>query len=225
MIEEHKNNNNPWQWYDLIYGILFQPVTTYRRVALAPPLLMTVVVVAGLNAVLAVLDINSAHQLPLPAQLAGGGASVQALLDQIGPYLALASFTFSFLLWFIVSAILHMLAEFFGGTGRALGTFTAYGLAGLPALLLLPFQSLTIMLPGNGFFANLAALASLVVILWGLVLIVIGLREVHQFTTGRAVLVLITPLLLLLVLLITLTALLLGAFSSLLPMLEQMGKL
>lgn len=221
---EQPESTPPWNWYDLVYGILFQPIKTYQRVAAKPPLAMTLALVAGLNFVLALMTLNTIEHYFLAEHL-GVSSLWMPLLQQTSSFIALVSFIFNMLWWLVIAALLHLLAEFLGGTGRGITTFTAYGLAGLPSVLMLPIQSLKIIFPGHTFFATISTVGTLAVTLWGIALLVIGLREVHQFSTGRSVLVLLTPWLLLLLLIIILVALFMGAFSSILPILEQLGKL
>lgn len=213
-----------WKWYDLVYGILFQPVATYQRVAVRPPLAMTVALVAVLNILLAAMGMNTMEHNFLAEHLTGND-HIFSLFQQASSYIALLTFLINMLWWLLLSALLHLVAEFLGGAGRGIATFTVYGLAGLPAVLMLPLQSLEIIFPGNSFLTTISTLGALVVTLWGIALLVIGVREVHQFSTGRAVLVLVTPWLLLLVLLVTLVTLFITAFSSALPILQQLGKL
>lgn len=222
---EQQQPASPWRWYDLLYGILFQPVKTYRRVAVNPPLAITLALVVGLNLLVSAMNINTMEHYFIADHLTKSDPFILSLLQRATPYIALVYFILDMLWWLVFAAVLHLLAEFFGGSGRGITSFTVYGLAGLPAILLLPLQSLEIIFSDIPFFTSLATLGALAVTLWGIALLVIGLRETHQLSTGRAVLVLATPLLLLLVLLIILAVFFAGLFSSMLPVISEVRKL
>ena len=67
-------------------------------------------------------------------------------------------------------------------------------LAGLPAILLIPVQFLAYQFGGQSApAAALAGLAGLAVWMWGIVLLVIGLKQVHGLSTGRSLLVIFSP--------------------------------
>ena len=166
---------------------------------------MTLALVAGLNFVLALMTINTIEHYFLAESL-GVGDHWMPLLQQASSFMALVSFILNMLWWLVIAALFHLLAEFLGGSGRGIATFTVYGLAGLPAVLMIPIQSLEIIFSGQAFFTTLSTVGTLAVNLWGIVLLVIGLRETHQLSTGRSVLVLLTPWLLLLVLIIILVS-------------------
>ncbi|WP_051688108.1 Yip1 family protein [Desulfofalx alkaliphila] len=181
--------------YDLVYGILFDPVKTYQRVAEKPPVKLTLILILGVNFVLALMSTFFIQQSPLAHELAIDqmAGSLMQFLEAAAPMMAMGAFILNILLWFFYSALLHLIAEFYGGRGRALTSFTVYGLAGLPAVLMLPIQGLEILLPQSAAVDTLSALASIAIYLWGVVLLTIGLREAHKFTTGRAFAVVATP--------------------------------
>lgn len=188
-------SKEPLTVYDLVYGILFDPVNTYKRVAEKPPLKLTLILILGLNLLLALMSALFMQQSPLPqdfnfGQMAGGA---QQVIDALAPVMAMGGFFLNILLWFFYASLLHLIAEFFGGRGRAVTSFTVYGLAGLPAVLMLPIQGLEILAPQSVVVSTIAALAAIGIYVWGIVLLTIGLREAHKFTTARAFAVVATP--------------------------------
>ncbi|MBM7853759.1 hypothetical protein JOC37_000124 [Desulfohalotomaculum tongense] len=202
---------------DLIYGILFSPVKTYRRVAEAPPVASTLLLVIGLNLVLAVMDMFSAdNQL---AQSLNSGFMNETMVNAVqaaAPVIAATGFIINIVIWFVYSGLLHLIAEFYGGRGRAVTTFTVYGLAGLPAVALIPVQGLEIV-SNSHFTAVMSIIVTAAVVIWGIVLLTIGLREAQRLSTGRALAVVITPWAVGLMLAAAVLVLFITAMSSLAP--------
>ncbi|CCO08406.1 Yip1 family protein [Desulforamulus hydrothermalis] len=212
----------PLKYYEIIYGVLFDPVPTMRRLAANPPLgaAFVIVILLALAGMLASLYIYARSGAPelggalgLPWQQHPAAARA---LRAAAPVLALLGAVFYFVKWFFYSALLHLLAEFYGGRGRARTVFVIYGLAGLPEVFLIPLNVLT-ALAAPAQAALLNTLGNLVTLVWGTVLLTIGLREAHRISTGRALAVIVTPVLAVLALaLVTLVALA-GTLSALLP--------
>ncbi|MBP2653212.1 MAG: Yip1 protein [Firmicutes bacterium] len=96
------------------------------------------------------------------------------------------------LVWFVSAAVLHLIAEFFGGTGTAKGFFVATGFAYLPQTLAVPFWVVAMFLPSQ-IMTALVGVTSLVVFFWTLTLNVLAIKEVHRISGAKAVLVLVTP--------------------------------
>jgi hypothetical protein len=204
--------------YDLVYGVLFDPVNTYRRVADKPPVGLTVALILGLNLLLAIMGMVAGNTMDYADRF-------MTTMQNMAPMIAILGFIFNAAFWFVYSSVLHLIAQFFGGRGDAIATFTAYGLAGLPALFLLPLQGLEIIFNHSGFFNALSVMGSLAVAIWGIVLLVIAIREVHHLTTNRAVLVVVTPWIIGFVLIVMILVMMVGAISSVLPYIEQFGKM
>jgi len=131
------------------------------------------------------------------------------------PLIALGGVVLQFIKWFTYSALLHLLADFYGGKGTARGVFTVYGLAGLPTLFIIPVQLLALaVLPGNFFLNILVIPISLALAVWGIILLVLGIREVHRFSTGRALAVVFTPVLVIALLIIIAVVILISVAAS-----------
>lgn len=101
----------------------------------------------------------------------------------------------SIVVWMLGAAIWHLIAEFFGGKGTGVGLFAALGFAHIPRLFIVPLWALITVMPASSKTA-LMALAVLVILFWSLSLDVIAIKEVHQLSTSKAVLVIIMPILL-----------------------------
>jgi len=201
---------------ELIYGVLFEPVRTFRRIAPAPPLgkiTLLFSLVKVLTAAVLWLSWNSSSGLAFWG-LPGGGRGPAGLVRSLAPLAALAALVYEYLKWFVYSGILYLLAELAGGRGKSAGVLAATGLASLPALPALPLQVLILVMGGSGALSGpLGILIWLAVITWGAVLVILGIRETQGLSTGRAVLVALAPpvtavalMILLLVLLIVLAA-------------------
>ncbi|MBO8137807.1 MAG: YIP1 family protein [Desulfotomaculum sp.] len=207
---------------DLIYGMLFSPVKTYRKAVEIPPVGSTLLIILGLNLVLAVMGMFSADaELVYNFNHGMMNAVMIHAAQAAAPAVVMTGFILNTIKWFFYSALLHLVAEFFGGKGRAVTTFTVYGLAGLPAVFLVPLQGLRII-SGSGVFTGLYYIGAIAVFIWGVVLLTIGLREAHRFSTGRALAVVITPLAVGLLLVLLAVIMFVGFLSSLIPHLEHL---
>lgn len=100
----------------------------------------------------------------------------------------------SFLVWMIGSAIWHLIAEFFGGRGTGVGLFSALGFAHLPRIFIVPLWALIGVMPESSKTV-LMVIAVLTILSWSLALDVVAIKEVHQLSTAKAVLVMLMPLL------------------------------
>lgn len=201
---------------EIVYGVLFEPVRTMKKVAENPPLtaaLLSVTIVSLLGAVMGLLAFSKYLSQGYDAGIDQLFPGAQVLAP-VGLFIGLI---LSYIKWFCYSAIINLIAELLGGRGSARGVFAAFGLAGLPLILIIPFQFLAYWY-GTGVFAVtvLLMLVWLVLGIWSGIIFVIGIREVHAFSTGRSVLVLLIPCLsfiLLLVLLAIGLVALLSAFT------------
>jgi hypothetical protein len=198
---------------EIVYGVLFEPVRTMKKVAENPPLtaaLLSFTIISLLGAVMGLLAfskfISQGHDAGIAQLLPGAQVLVPAGL--------IIGLIMSYIKWFCYSAIINLVAELLGGRGTARGVFAAFGLAGLPLILIIPFQFLAYWY-GTGVSAVtvLLMLVWLVLGMWSGIIFVIGIREVHALSTGRSVLVLLIPCLAL-VLLVVLSVIGLAALLS-----------
>lgn len=190
---------------DILYGVLFEPARTFAGFAQNPPLGAIVIVFVALNLAEALTAIFTTpvylNQVDFRGLPWGAAGAAQAIMS----FAAVAGFLFSIMKWFLMAGLLHLLAELYGGTGQAKSVWAVYGAAALPAVFMIPVQIAAGFWDTGGLFDFISGLMTLGLYVWGVVLLTIGLREVHHFRTGRAVLTVFTPaLVLLLVALITL---------------------
>lgn len=170
---------------DLVAGVYLHPVRTFREVAVSAPVgraLFLYLLVSAAGALMAVLTTPRLAPHPQLAAVSGGFGFAVAVM---------------FLAWalaklFVYSGLLHLVAEFFGGRGSARGVFTVYGLASLPTLVLVPWHLLVTWLPGY-LRVGLTVPVALGIFVWTVVLLILGVREVHGLTTARAALVVLVP--------------------------------
>ncbi len=204
---QHSEAGNDWKtspgFLELVYGTLFEPDKTMAGVALHPPLMQTLLVVTVVGVVGALMGFLTASQvmvLGLSGTVADKYLPFPAIrsLAMLG---AISGLLWGYVKWFGYSAVIHLAADLFGGRGRARGVFAVVGLAGLPFIFMIPFQLLTYWFGPEKFAVGLLVLlAGLGLFLWSVLILVIGLKHVHGFTTGRSVLVIATPFLTVLVL-------------------------
>ncbi|GBF35669.1 hypothetical protein DCCM_4798 [Desulfocucumis palustris] len=180
-------------FFEMIYGVLFDPVETFRRVAAAPPLGRVLLVYALVSVLGALMGYYFSSRV-LQADMYRGAGIFSGAMGTILPLIIFGGLLVTFVKWFVYSGLLHLVAELFGGSGRAVGVLAVTGLASLPALLFIPFELLLLLAAGEGPAATIVSgLFSLGSAVWGFVLVVLGIREVHGITTGRALAVALTP--------------------------------
>jgi len=178
---------------ELVYGILFDPVKTCRRIIESPPL-GTITVIFSLVKIFSNLMGGYLSAKFFFNGLSGSGRGASGVAESLAPAVAVFGLACEYLKWLFYSGFLHLTAELSGGRGRAAAIFAVTGLASVPALLFLPLNILLFVLDGKGVTVFVITLFSgLAVIIWGFVIIVIGLKEAHGFSAGRAVLVALLP--------------------------------
>ncbi len=100
----------------------------------------------------------------------------------------------SLLLWLTGTALLHLIAELYGGQGKVTSLLAALGFSQLPRLFIVPFW-LTTALFSDTIRTIAMGAAVLAIIVWILVLHVKALEATYGFSSTKAILVLITPFL------------------------------
>lgn len=112
-------------------------------------------------------------------------------------------FAVEIVIWLFGSALLHLIASFLGGRGEAVGLFCSLGYVSLPQFFIIPAAALALCLPPSGRAAVFAVSLALLVC-WTAVLKVFAIRGCYGFSTTKAILVLLSPILLLIALVIML---------------------
>ena len=164
---------------EILYDILFQPAIGMKNIAQQKNVWQALVVF-----LLSIL-------LPIWALHLGLKATEMSTMIQV-------MFVFkvlgSIVIWIIGTATWHLIAEFYGGQGTAVGLFAALGFASAPRMFIVPLWALINLMPASSKTV-LMTIAMMLVMLWSLSLDVVAIKEVHQLSAPKAVLVIITPLL------------------------------
>lgn len=190
----------PRGFLEIVYGVLFEPVQTMQRAAKNPPLVTALVIVTVISLLGTTMGLLTFARV-FSQSLDSGG--IIPATRSLAPVAVAISLVFSYVKWFGYSAILHLVADLLGGRGGARGVFAAAGLAGLPHIFLAPFQFLGYWYGLENLSVSvLLMLASLAIWIWSSVILIVGLKATHRLSTGRSVLVFITPYLALFLLLI-----------------------
>lgn len=210
------------KYYEIIYGVLFDPKETMRRIVQRPPLTATLIIVILLSLVGLLTNLyTSAHggSANLGLEMGLPLAQAQVFSDALraaAPVLAILGAVFYFVKWFFYSALLHLLADFYGGRGEARTVFIVYGLAGLPEVFLIPLNVVTTLAVPD-WATGTSTVGSLLVLIWGVYLLTLGLREAHKLSTGRALAVIFTPVIAVGLLLVISMVGLVSAMSAFMP--------
>lgn len=197
---------------ELIYGVLFDPVKTFRRIAQSPPLGSS----AAIFSLVKILSVAVGGYIStryMSGDLTGHEYGFEELLRAMMPAVVVIILVYEYLKWFVYSGLLYLVAELSGGRGRAVGVLCVTGLASLPALLFLPVQTLATVFGGRGLTGPVNVLFWLGVMIWGCVLVVLGLRETQHISTGRAVLAALAPAMVLLLVFILILVLAVGMLA------------
>lgn len=181
------NNQGLAGLVELVYGVLFIPVQTFRRISENPPLLY------GFLIFVTVAVLTSLVNTLTPPSLTNS-AELTTVLSRTRPFIGIISVIFALTAWFMEAGLFQLLAEFFGGKGKAVGVLTVLALAAVPKVLVIPFQVFSYLSAGSAVGRFLVIAASLAAYVWWAVLLVIGLREIQRFSTARSVATLLIPL-------------------------------
>jgi len=169
---------------ELVYGIFFAPAATFHKIHGHPPYIQTVIIFTMVNIITYAMNgLVASHFIYLHAT-----GHTALFMKVIWPAIGILGLFFQYIKWFFYSAFLHLTAEFLGGKGKATGVWVVAGLACLPAILLTPVNLLLIITGLKGVALSLvSSLFSLVVLIWGAVLLVLGVRQEHALSTRRAI--------------------------------------
>lgn len=165
--------------FEILYDILFQPAIGMKTIAQRK------------NVGQALIVFFLSILIPIWALYFGFKAT--GMLTMIHVMIVLKIFA-SIVMWIVGAAILHLAAEFFGGQGTAVGLFTALGFAHVPRLFIVPLWALIAVMPASSK-TLLMTISVLAVMVWSLSLDVVAIKEVHQLSAAKAVLVMMMPML------------------------------
>lgn len=183
-------------FFELIYGTLFNPVDTFTKVSHDPPLFQGFIIF-----MISVL-LTSVSRILLPQDMADVSPEVAAVVSQAGPSVAVFSAIITLVFWFIHAGILQVVAELLGGRGTAVGVLTVLALAGIPGVLAIPFQVAGYFLSESFLGSFLAVAGNLLAFVWWIIILVLGIRQVHGFSTGKSVATVVAPIIALLLIII-----------------------
>ena len=184
---------------DIIYGTLFDSARTFASFAENPHLkaVLTIFIALNLAGILA-------YMLYLPLYVDMLSYTLEVYLDPakytangLGESIcvSLASMILSFIKLFFVAGMLHLLADLVGGKGKARSVFAVCGVAGLPAVFMIPVTiilALTAQKIYNGLLLILVV-GNISMYIWCVYLVIIGMREVHHISTGRSFAIVVMP--------------------------------
>ncbi len=169
--------------FDALYDVLFQPKIAMQMIA-EQKKISQAVIVFFLSLVIPL------WALYFGMQDVGMAAMV--------PFVIGFKIISSMLMWFMGAAVWHLIAEFLGGRGSGLGLFTTLGFAQFPQVFIVPLWVIAALLPVS-LKSIMMAVAALTIFAWSFFLTITAIREVYEFSTAKAMLVMITPILVILV--------------------------
>lgn len=189
--------------------MVVRPTSTIRSICQQRPIRWAIVVyfvVCVVNALSAIgLGLPEGAGLP---DLAPFSISVRIIGTLVGTLII------GLLTLVVLTAIYHVVASVLGGKGSYSGLFSGFAFAALPSIFSAPLAAISLPLGIVGTI--LYGLGSIGLIVWVVVLVVIAIRENYLVSTGRAILIYLLPLILLVILSILIAILVIGMISGLL---------
>jgi hypothetical protein len=193
------------EYFELIKGFLFDPVATFQKVRSADLgdalkyYLVIVVINAILSAIVGLVMVSAIwamfapifEGLGIPVSLAAGVGVVVFAIVMIFVQL---------LMVFISAAWLHIFVYLLGGRKGYLQTLKSISYGSTPSMLFgwIPFI---------GFIGAI----------WSFILSILGVRELHEMTTGRAAIAVLLAVVVLAIIIILILAFFFIAFSEVMP--------
>ena len=207
---------------ELMYGALFAPVSTFRNVAARPQLgkctivLLIVVIIGAVGGMLsfhrqmgAFSGFGSLSEFTGPGVPGMPEFPVQSFAAARMPMIFVAVPIGSFLLWYLQTAVFHLTAVLLGGQGQVVPLMAVLALGTMPGVFSGPA-----MLLGALVHSSVGDWLNFILGIWSLVLYAIGIREVHRFSTGRAVATLLMPLVVVIALVLLMVLIMFVGFAS-----------
>ena len=196
--------------FETLTGMLTRPTSTIRSICQQRPIGWAIVVY------LVVCMVSGVSAIGL-GFLEGAG------LPDFGPFsiavyipgMLVGTPIIGLLTLVVLAAICHGVASVLGGKGSYSGLFSGFAFAALPGIFSAPLTAIS--LPFGIIGTILYGLGSIGLSLWVVVLDILALRENYVVSTGRAILILLLPAVILLVLLGLLGALVITALIGGLP--------
>ncbi|WP_378955303.1 Yip1 family protein [Pelosinus sp. sgz500959] len=164
--------------FDNLYDVLFQPWVAMRNMA------------ESKNVGQAISVFFCSILVPIWALYFGLKDTGLAMMFHV---LVMFKVIGSLMIWIMGVAIWQLTAEFFGGRGTAVGLFVTLGFAHIPRIFMVPLWAMVTVMPSSTK-TFLLSISVLVLVFWSLYLDVVAIREVHQLSTAKSVLVLMSPI-------------------------------
>ncbi len=163
-----------------LFGVMASPVRTLNEIAREKPVGLAFLVYLGVAVLVMVSNIfGDGGMVVLEESMAELGVFISA------PILISGSLIVAVVSIFIITALLHLLARLFGGTGGYWNLFSAYAFADFPMIISVP---VTLIIAYAGIAgAILGGLITFGLAIWVIVLQVIALRESHGLSTGASI--------------------------------------
>lgn len=190
-------------WLDILYGLIFRPVETFRILSERKPLVPSMVVFAAVYMTDFLLQGAGTFENPLAGRVLSG---------QQFWLLGLIGLVFAVMAWVLSAALFSLLAELLYGKSNGKGVLASLGFAVFPGVLgpALYYAAGRLDIVWLGFILYAVS------ILWVFCLQIIAVRESFSLGTGQAVLVYLLPVVLCIIaaaLVIGLSISMLGTFS------------
>jgi hypothetical protein len=169
---------------DTLVGVLARPISTIRSICQERPIGWAIIVYLVVSVVTTVAWIR-------PEMLAELG------LPEIGMPAILVGISITNIVTLVIfTAIAHLVASLLGGRGSYGGLFSGFAFASLPGIFAAPLAVIG-LLPAVGVL--LSGLGSFGITVWSIVLSILAVRENYLVSTGRAILILLLSLAVLMV--------------------------
>lgn len=164
-------------FFETLYDVLFQPRTAMRQIAADKQLGQALAVV-----LLSVI---------IPVWAVYFGLKTAGMQHAFGVFVIL-QLVGSVAAWIMGAALWHLIAEMAGGKGTAVGLLAALGFAHLPRIFIVPLWVVAALMPAGGR-PLVMGMTGLIIAGWVLYLDVAALKEAHELSTAKALLVLLAP--------------------------------
>lgn len=163
-----------------LYGVLASPVQTLNEIAREKPVGLAFLVYLGVAVLVMVSNIfGDQGFVVLEETMAELGIFIPASV------LITGAIVFAVASIFIITALLHLLARLFGGSGGYWNLFSAYAFADFPMIISVLITLIAAYLGTVG--AVFGGLITFGLSIWVIVLQVIALRESHGLSTGASI--------------------------------------
>ena len=193
-------------FFELCYGILFQPARTFRLMKFSPPLFYSLIVLLTTNLLSSLVNYLTGVPVRIEDMPPDFPRQLMPLFDALQtPGFGIAAAFFGIILaivfWVLNGGLMQIIAEFLGGKGKGVDTLVVTGISVLPMLFLIPVQ---VIFSIAGLPATFSMIVSVPLAIWSyLILPIIGLKAMHEFGTGRSLATVLAPLALFIVLMLT----------------------